>query len=1389
MKIHNISKAAILIVIIMLISNTALSFQTLTINKNLHNNTQLPTQLFSVLSLEMTSPQISLSRHTTLQPLGNTSTIDQYQTYGNCWVGTNNHVIKIAQSFIPTHQYLDYIQLKIWINFTQPITPITCYLYTSNNNQPYIVAPNGNAELYTSQEFPYSSITPNPNDHNQCPWSTIDFPDNPHTIPGERYWLVIEVGIPLPSPKHVWLGALINTTDQYPNGTIAYHYNTWHVLPNIDLMFITYGLSTINQPPTADAGGPYYGYIVGGETIQLDASFSHDNDEGGNHITSYEWKFHAQDTWHQTTHAMIDKTYTSPGTYTVTLRVSDNEGDTDATITHVTIYPAGLPHITHIDSFYADGSTDANNQGFFLQGLNLTNKYTAHAAGNQIDKVEFTFDSTTYIDTQPQDGWNLNINTDAILNPFTTLTARAHNQYGWGPEYTLAPRIIPLAGWLFHYLQYLQNNSNYSFVTFTIGIRDSPPLLANNFWTISASIDLSCGSPLNTTTSPVTATVDVPVDDIEGTYSYSGGIGSSISIISDGSIDISGNFQSSVTIKDIAGYIAASLHGKITISNTIIWEYMYLIINGQVTIPVFYFPFEIYGIGIEAGIDITPHVEITFNLEPAPFPHQGLLPGLGIKIKDEQGIIGNVGAEVCAHADIGFGIGELYTEAGGDATLYFQTPSPPGYLKDFILDCWIGGRIQILSWVYEGWWEYQWRYLTDTPPHKTYNETPWTILDRAYLNPIHGTYNTFIYNDTATGTVIQNIYPYAYPVIESFPQSAGTKNLLIWTVDNPQDPAVQSLGLQYSIWEKDIGMTVPIAISSSTQDNQLQMYPQIGFDASGNALCVFIQTPSSVTATTPLLQAMASSELAYSTYNTSTTTWGPIHTITQNDHADFTPQLVANEQGQLLLIWIADLDSNITTINDRQLYGSFWNGTTWTPPQNITPTIPILSPPHAIHRINRQGTWEAYISITLDQDTNQTTTTDQDIYITYVNTTLTNTTHYPLTTNSSQQHTHASLVYGYDTHPYCIWAAPTINTTTCNPTMTTTLYYQTLDTHRSSPHIITTGNISTPYAFISNGFRLKETPNFVVGWTTTTDNTLNCAIINQNQSIERGSIYGSTNQLTQTTWEFGPGGIAALTLERPSLKKTDKHCNLTYVYTPGFDTIPPQTTCTLQGEFIQNSLYGPIYHKNVTLTLSPTDQGLAGLATTYYCLDNGAWTTYTTPIIIETQKAHILRYYSIDKAGNSELQKIQQVVVITSQQPMQPLQPCGPTHGTVGKEYLYYTQATDPDNDPLYYKWKWGDEFSPWLGPYENGDFCVIPHTWTKKGTYIIQVIAKDCYNKQSSWSDPLEIRMPINQESTIISITSFFTNSCCTNQQHTKNMEKSYIQIAQSPVQQAGGK
>lgn len=79
----------------------------------------------------------------------------------------------------------------------------------------------------------------------------------------------------------------------------------------------------------------------------------------------------------------------------------------------------------------------------------------------------------------------------------------------------------------------------------------------------------------------------------------------------------------------------------------------------------------------------------------------------------------------------------------------------------------------------------------------------------------------------------------------------------------------------------------------------------------------------------------------------------------------------------------------------------------------------------------------------------------------------------------------------------------------------------------------------------------------------------------------------------------------------------------------------------------------------------------------------------------------------------------------------------GPESGGPGVEYQYTVSTNEPDGDRIYYIFDWGDgnikRFPELDGTYvESGKECVVSHSWSDRGDYLISVKAVDEHNSES---------------------------------------------------------
>ncbi len=93
--------------------------------------------------------------------------------------------------------------------------------------------------------------------------------------------------------------------------------------------------------------------------------------------------------------------------------------------------------------------------------------------------------------------------------------------------------------------------------------------------------------------------------------------------------------------------------------------------------------------------------------------------------------------------------------------------------------------------------------------------------------------------------------------------------------------------------------------------------------------------------------------------------------------------------------------------------------------------------------------------------------------------------------------------------------------------------------------------------------------------------------------------------------------------------------------------------------------------------------------------------------------------------------------------PITPEAPAGPLTGTATFPYPFTAKAFDPDDDPLYYMFDWGDsQQSDWLGPFAAGEDGMGTHSWATFGTYEVKTRVKDTQGAESAWSPVATIEL-----------------------------------------------
>ncbi len=113
----------------------------------------------------------------------------------------------------------------------------------------------------------------------------------------------------------------------------------------------------------------------------------------------------------------------------------------------------------------------------------------------------------------------------------------------------------------------------------------------------------------------------------------------------------------------------------------------------------------------------------------------------------------------------------------------------------------------------------------------------------------------------------------------------------------------------------------------------------------------------------------------------------------------------------------------------------------------------------------------------------------------------------------------------------------------------------------------------------------------------------------------------------------------------------DSQVNETWVYAssgPPADTQAPTTTATAKNADNSSYTFDSWTHQTVTVTLSATDTGGSGVASTSYQIDGGTVTAYSSPFQVSGQADHTVTYWSVDNATNEETHHTVHVKIDTS---------------------------------------------------------------------------------------------------------------------------------------------
>jgi hypothetical protein len=363
-----------------------------------------------------------------------------------------------------------------------------------------------------------------------------------------------------------------------------------------------------------------------------------------------------------------------------------------------------------------------------------------------------------------------------------------------------------------------------------------------------------------------------------------------------------------------------------------------------------------------------PGIPIPITVRVTPFLNAALDINFGvggpIAVNDVSGNIGG-------GADIAAGVGIPGLSAGGyfrgTIRLYFAAV-PSFEFQKVTLEAEVGVYVEAL------WWEWEWELWhnswSSNPGTRvsTRSETEWKLNDRSYLVP---GYSTFAWVDgNREGALVENVYSNPQPSLAVLEN--GTM-VAAWTYDDPTKDFLQALEIAYSVYDPERAMWS--APSTITSDYLFDCNPKLACVGDGKVLAVWQRVPQQLENTVSPFACVENVELAYSIFDLNTGAWSTPQLITSNNTYEAPPTL-ASYDGKTWLVYLRDSDNNIFTLDNQKIIATELTGEGWGTEETIASGITVIGSPS----LSLAGANDGVLTFVRDMDDNLFTIADREVF-------------------------------------------------------------------------------------------------------------------------------------------------------------------------------------------------------------------------------------------------------------------------------------------------------------------------------------------------------------------------------------------------------------------------
>jgi len=326
---------------------------------------------------------------------------------------------------------------------------------------------------------------------------------------------------------------------------------------------------------------------------------------------------------------------------------------------------------------------------------------------------------------------------------------------------------------------------------------------------------------------------------------------------------------------------------------------------------------------------------------------------------------------------------------GGRPYITIQVPSNPDYLKEVGIDMYYGAGFQ--AWSFEA--DYERKISCNYPGACSEVDgaaaalattgPDWRLIPRDAVRPGYGVVSAPApirgvgYAQAAgDGDAEVILIPHAY--VRPQPALAVRDDgfrLLTTVHDDPARPQGRGTEIRALTWD---GVWSATSITL-TGDVQPDYAPAVAFDGDGNALVIWERSALAEGITPTLDIPFARSlEIAARTWFSATSSWGPMHMLTDDGLMDRAPRLASGDDGSVMALWeTTDGVDALGTVGHPLTYTwAVWDGGAWSAPSAaLTGLTDVMAVDLAVYSATH-----AALVYMQDMDGVISTTADSELY-------------------------------------------------------------------------------------------------------------------------------------------------------------------------------------------------------------------------------------------------------------------------------------------------------------------------------------------------------------------------------------------------------------------------